>query len=52
MADLSREVAGTSIPTASSQDHKSILPSVFFGIFAAPFQAQNAKKRGLKGNRY
>ena len=52
MTDLHNEVPVTSNSSAPAQEYKSRLPSVFFGFFAAPFQAHNAKKRGLKGNRY
>jgi hypothetical protein len=53
MTDVSNEVSVTSSPIAPApQEYKSVVPSVFFGFFAAPFQAHNAKKRGLKGNRY
>ena len=50
MTDVQNGVPVTS--NTVSPEYKSVVPSVFFGFFAAPFQAHNAKKNGLKGNRY
>ena len=50
MTDVQNGVPVTS--NTVSPEYKSVVPSVFFGFFAAPSQAHNAKKNGLKGNRY